>query len=149
MSEYSYYLVHLAEESLVKQVSTICFRNMENCTCLASQLGICLHNFPDGIKTQLSRTAERTFGGSVSVLRSGVTEDLSERLAIFADLLHPPQKTYVRCDNCMLVLKSHSEDHIPKHTCHKTSATETSARTSIRYRLPFQTSRGEIITLDA
>jgi hypothetical protein len=127
MTEYSYYLVHLMEESLVRQFSTICFRNMDNCTCLASQLGVCLHNIPDGIKDQLLRTAERTFGGSVSVLRSDVTDDVSERLAVFADLLHPPQQTYVQCGYCMLVQKSLSQYYIPNHICHKASVTKTGA----------------------
>jgi hypothetical protein len=136
------------EESVVREVSTISFRNMDNCTCLASQLGACLHNIPDGIKDQLLRTAERTFGGGVSVLRSGVTDDVSERLAIFADLLHPPQQTYVQRRNFMLVQKSQSGDHIPEHTCHKASATKMGAQTSIRYRLPFRAG-SEIITLDA
>jgi hypothetical protein len=78
-----------------------------------------------------------------------VTDDVSERLAIFADLLHPPQETYVRRKTFLLVQKSHSGDHIPKHTCHEASATKTGARTGIRYRLPFQASGGETITLDA
>jgi hypothetical protein len=40
MTEDGYYLVHFIEESSVRQVSTVCFRNIDNCPCLASQLGV-------------------------------------------------------------------------------------------------------------
>jgi hypothetical protein len=137
------------EESLIRQTVNICFRNMDECNCLAARLGMCMHNIPESLKERLQIKADKTFGGRVSVLRSGMTDELAQRLEYFSGLLAPPQQTYVHCSVCMLVMRSTSADHMPKHTCHKTSATKTGTRTSFKYRLPFRTDTGEIITVDA
>jgi hypothetical protein len=78
MREYSYYLTHIMEESLISQTVNICFRNMDECDCLAARLGMCMHNIPESLKERLQIKADKMFGGRVSVLRSGMTDELTQ-----------------------------------------------------------------------